>query len=77
MMGSRYRKSWTDEELARLRELAGRHSTAQIAQELGRGVSATIHKAHELGISLRKTREFKFMGTAPNLDPGPAGMDLS
>lgn len=76
-MSSRYRKSWTGEELMRLRELAGHHSTAKIAQELGRGVSATIHKAHELGISLRKKRELKFIGSAPNFDPGPAGMELS
>lgn len=46
----------TKQEVGRLKDLAGNHSTALIAQELGRGVGATIAKATELNISLRKKR---------------------
>ena len=73
-MSVRYRMSWTEEELARLRALAGEQSTRQIAEELDRGIGATVAKAHELGISLRKKREFKFLGATPNFDRGPAGV---
>jgi hypothetical protein len=47
------RKRWTDEDLAKLRRLARTISTVEIAAQLGRGVSATVMKAHELRISLR------------------------
>lgn len=46
-------RPWTTEDIATLRNLARRLPTAQIAKELGRGVSATVMKAHSLGISLR------------------------
>jgi hypothetical protein len=47
------RRRWTDEDIEKLRRLARTMPTAQIAAELERGISATIMKAHELGISLR------------------------
>jgi hypothetical protein len=47
------RKRWTIEDVERLRRLARTMPTAKIAAELGRGISATIMKAHELRISLR------------------------
>jgi hypothetical protein len=46
---------WTDDEIAKLRTMAKKYPTDQIAQELGRGVAAIQMKAHELGISLRRT----------------------
>jgi hypothetical protein len=46
-------RSWTAEEVAKLQNMAGKYPTAQIAAELGRGVSSIAIKAHELGISLR------------------------
>ena len=76
-MSGRYRKPWTDGELSTLRDLAGSNSTAQIAGQLGRGISATVAKAHKLGVSLRKRQELTFKGVVPNLDPGPCGMDFT
>jgi hypothetical protein len=48
-------------------------SFGKIARELGRGLNATIVKAHQLRISLRVRRK---LGSLPAVDPGPAGMDL-
>jgi hypothetical protein len=47
------RRPWTPDDVAKLRAMARRLPTVQIAKELGRGVSATVMKAHVLGISLR------------------------
>jgi hypothetical protein len=47
----------------------------QIAAELGRGVKATIIKAHELRIPLKINSRGKSENS--NQDPSPAGMDLS
>lgn len=47
-------KVWTEEDIATLKELAGKLSAAQIAQRLGRGYAATIFKAHHLKLSLRR-----------------------
>jgi len=46
---------WTDDDIAKLRTMAKKYPTDQIAQELGRRVSSIHMKAHELGISLRRT----------------------
>ena len=46
-------KPWTEEDVAKLRNLARRIPTRQIAKELGRGVPATVMMAHALRISLR------------------------
>jgi hypothetical protein len=51
--------------------MAKRYPTRVIAAELGRGVSATTVKAHELRLSL-KVQSKKII---PNADPGPAGFD--
>jgi hypothetical protein len=60
---------WTD-DIAKLRTMAKKYSTDQIAQELGRrGVSAIHMKAHELGISLRRT-------PAPQ-DANPSAVDAT
>jgi hypothetical protein len=47
------RKPWTEEDIAKLKSLARRVPTRQIAKELGRGVPATVMMAHSLRLSLR------------------------
>ena len=65
----------TADDIAKLKDMARKLPTAQIAAELGRGRSATIVKAHELQISLRMKPK---RGSRPiNADPGPVGMDLT
>jgi hypothetical protein len=76
-VSERFGRQWTKQEVAKLKGLAGNYSTAEIAQELGRRVGATIAKASELHISLRKKRTFGVKGKGTCSEPGPAGMDLS
>jgi len=66
------RRAWSDEEIAKLRSMAKRYPARVIAAELGRGVSATMVKAHELRLSL-KVQSKKII--EPTVDPGPAGFD--
>jgi hypothetical protein len=47
------KRPWTPDDVAKLRSLARKIPTAQIARELNRGLSATVMKAHSLRISLR------------------------
>jgi hypothetical protein len=47
------KRPWTADDIARLRSMARWYPTVQIAMELDRGVSATVMKAHVLGLSLR------------------------
>jgi hypothetical protein len=68
------RRRWTDKDIAKLQNMARRYPTAPIAAALGRGISATVMKAHELRISLRM--KTKLGSRLANMDPGPAGMDL-
>jgi len=53
---SRKKRLWTEDEIARLRSLAGSRPAPDIAAEIGRGYAATILKAHLLRISLRIPR---------------------
>ena len=46
-------KRWTPEEISKLKNMAQKYPAAKIAEELGRGVAATMVKAHELKVSLR------------------------
>jgi hypothetical protein len=46
-------KRWTPEEISKLKSMAQKYPAARIAEELGRGLSATVVKAHELKLSLR------------------------
>jgi len=70
-------RSWTVEDIVRLKSMARSFTTEQIASALNRGRSATIMKAQSLGVSLRLDRQ-RLQRTAPNnADPGAAGMDLS
>jgi hypothetical protein len=76
-MSERYRKPWSYEDIAKLKSMARRFPTAQIAQELGRGISATVMKAHELQLSLRMKSKKGGRDDVHSVDPGPAGLDLS
>jgi hypothetical protein len=64
------RRNWTIEEVAKLRNLAGKMPAAKIASELGRGLSATMVKAYQLRVSMRCRP-----GRQSNVDPDPGGMD--
>jgi hypothetical protein len=46
-------RPWTKGELDRLRVLAGKQPTAQIAQNLDRKIAAIVQKAFELRLSLK------------------------
>ena len=45
-------RPWTDEDISTLREMAGKHSTEEIAKALNRTVQAVGQRAHKLCISL-------------------------
>ena len=47
------KRPWTADDIAKLKSMARRVLTEEIAKALGRGVSATVMKAHGLGLSLR------------------------
>jgi hypothetical protein len=47
------RRRWTEEDVARLLNMAQKYPTAQIASEIGRPIGSIRTKAHELAISLR------------------------
>jgi hypothetical protein len=66
-------RRWSDEEISKLKEMAGQFRAKKIAGELHRGVGATIVRAHRQGISLRPPKR----ETLPEVDPSPAGLDLS
>jgi hypothetical protein len=59
-------RRWSAEEIAKLKGLAGKRSVAEIAADIGRPKSATLVKAHTLGVSLRVKN---------SIDPGPSKMD--
>lgn len=44
---------WSNEDVDKLKSWAGKRNAAEIAADLGRGVSATYVKAHLLKVSLR------------------------
>jgi hypothetical protein len=48
-------RRWTEDDVAKLRTMAKKYPVDQIAHELGRGTPSIYVKAHELGISLRRT----------------------
>ena len=65
-------RPWTTEDVAKLKSMARKYTTKQIASELNRGHSATVMKAQSLGVSLRLDRQ-RSRGTAPtSVDPGTA-----
>ena len=50
-------KPWTEQDIATLRDMAGKHSAEEIAKRLGRTPNAVGQRAHQLCISL-SLREF-------------------
>jgi hypothetical protein len=50
------RRRWSPDEIAKLQSMAQKYPAAKIAEELGRGHSAVVVKAHELRLSLRYTK---------------------
>lgn len=53
-------RTWTDEDIAKLRDLAARGATRlRAAAALGRGTASIQKKARELGLSFPGTRETK------------------
>ena len=60
---------WTD-ETAKLKRMAKKYPSAQIASEIGRGTNSVRTKAHELAISLRVDR-----GHRETRDLGASGSD--
>jgi hypothetical protein len=65
------RRRWTDEDVAKLKSMAKKYPSAQIASEIGRGMPSLRTKAHELAISLRMDRRQQ-----QTIDPGASGLDL-
>jgi hypothetical protein len=51
--GVNWWRAWTDDELTRLRELAGEVGVAEIARRLGRSEHAVRGQARGWGISLK------------------------
>jgi hypothetical protein len=47
------RRGWTAEDIEKLKRLAGKRPTAEIASELGRTPGSLAVKAHEFKISLK------------------------
>jgi hypothetical protein len=47
------RRAWTEDDVAKLKTLAGKIPLSQIAAELGRTVGATAAQASKRGIPLR------------------------
>jgi hypothetical protein len=47
---------WTDNDIAKLKSLAGKLPVRDLAAELGRTPGATAVKAHKLGLFLRSPR---------------------
>ena len=49
-------RRWTDNDIGKLKSLAGKLPVRDIAAELGRSFGATTLEAHKLGLSLRRFR---------------------
>ena len=56
-------RPWTDEDIAKLRSMAGKYPSAEIATALGRGLAATKVMAHKRKVSLSIQRR---RGTRPD-----------
>jgi hypothetical protein len=50
------KRAWTENDVARLKAMAGKIPAEQIAAELGRTLEAISVKASKLGLSLRTRR---------------------
>jgi hypothetical protein len=68
-------RTWSEEDIAKLRSMAGRRPAKDIAAALGRTVEATVVTASKLKLSLR-TR-FHFGRTVSGRVPSRSGRDQS
>ena len=50
-------RRWTEDDIAKLKNMAQKAPSAKVAEQLGRSVAATAVKAHQLGISLKVPRQ--------------------
>jgi hypothetical protein len=66
MVMPRRRRRWTDEEVAKLLNMAQIYPIAQIASEIGHPIASVRAKAHDLAISLRMDRR-----PGQTIDHGP------
>ena len=55
-MGNPHSRPWTEEDNAKLKNLAGKMPTGRIAAELGRSPGATVVQASKLKVSLSTRR---------------------
>jgi hypothetical protein len=72
----RERRPWTPDDISKLRSMAQKYPTMQIARELKRGHSATVMKAHLLRISLSLNPKRGSRSAGVSMDPVRAGMDM-
>jgi hypothetical protein len=69
----RRKKRWTDAEVEKLKSMAGKRPSDQIAQELGRPRGSVSTKARELKMSLVFHRRRQ---QPASVEPGPAGTEV-
>ena len=50
------RRPWSEDDIAKLKSMAGKLPAKEIAAELGRSPGATVVEASKLGLSLRTHR---------------------
>jgi hypothetical protein len=70
------RRPWTPDDISKLRSMARKYPTTQIARELKRGHSATVMKARLLRIFLSLNPKRGSRPANVSLDPVPAAMDV-
>jgi hypothetical protein len=58
------RRRWTEDDLAKLKSMAGMYSSHRIAIELDRGLPAVVMKAFEMRISLKQKRILRLICTS-------------
>ena len=63
------RRPWSEDDVAKLKSLAGRRPAKEIAAELGRTAGATVVEASKLKISLDTRRH---LGRPANRPEGPS-----
>jgi hypothetical protein len=63
------RRRWTPDDVSKLRSMAQKYPTTQIARELKRGHSATVMTAHLLRISLSLNPKRGSQPANVSLDP--------
>jgi len=66
----------TADDIARLKNMAQKHPSAEIASQLGRSTGATIVQAHKMKLSLRLRRPKDEESSLSGADPSHAGFDV-